>query len=86
DQFEIRKGLNFSIGMGMEVNTPRVERYDRQSTISLSAINPANGRPGALVVAGRDGQGRAFQPVLINAEPSASIAWNVLGQTNTIVR
>lgn len=86
DQFEIRKGLNFSIGMGMEVNTPRVERYDRQSTISLSAINPANGRPGALVVAGRDGQGRAFQPVLINAEPSASIAWNVLGQTSTIVR
>jgi hypothetical protein len=56
------------------------------STVSLTAINPVNQRPGALVVAGRDGQGRAFQPFLVKAEPSAGLAWNFRGRTDTVVR
>ncbi|MFN7939942.1 MAG: hypothetical protein U0R19_41830 [Bryobacteraceae bacterium] len=86
DQVELRKGLNLSFSLGFEINTPRVERYNRQSTVSFSAINPANGRPGALIVAGENGQPRSFQPLRMNAEPSASLAWNIPGQTNTIVR
>src|SRR5260370_39766205 len=56
------------------------------STVSLAAINPENGRPGALVVAGANGQGRAFQPFLAKLEPSASLAWHVGGNPKTAAR
>ena len=86
DQWEIRKGLVFSVSLGLDMAEPRKERYDRQSTVSLSAINPANGRPGALIVAGVNGQGRAFQPFLIKAEPSAGLTWNPFGATKSVIR
>ncbi|MBV6433444.1 MAG: hypothetical protein IANPNBLG_03622 [Bryobacteraceae bacterium] len=86
DQWELRKGLTFGISLGLNMSTPRVEKYDRQSTVSLTAINPQNNLPGALIVAGLNGQGRAFQPFLVKAEPSASLAWNVRGSTKTVVR
>jgi hypothetical protein len=54
--------------------------------VDLSAINPANGLPGALVVAGQDGAPRAFQPIHWDLNPSASIAWNPGGDANTVVR
>ncbi|MEZ5399623.1 MAG: hypothetical protein R2729_08125 [Bryobacteraceae bacterium] len=86
DQWEIRPGLTVSAGLTLDVSTPRVEKYDRQSTVSLRAINPANGRPGALVAAGVDGQGRAFQPVLAKLEPNAGISWNIMGSARTVGR
>jgi len=86
DQYEVRKGLSVSLSTTLTRRTPRVEKYDRQSTIDLKAINPANGRPGALVFANRDGRGRAFQPALINADWSGSLAWNPFGGTGTVVR
>jgi hypothetical protein len=76
DQYEPHKGLTISIGLNLTRHTPRTEKYNRQSTVDLSAINPANGRLGALVVAGQDGAPRAFQPIHWNLNPSASIAWN----------
>jgi hypothetical protein len=86
DQWELRKGLTFQASLGLEISSPRVEKHDRQSTISFSEINPVNQRPGALVVANHNGQPREFQPVLVKAEPSASLAWNPLGDTKTVVR
>jgi len=86
DRYELRKGLVVSVGLGLERSTPRVEKYDRQTTVDLAAINPANGRPGALVAAGRDGRGRAFQPAVFRLEPNASLAWNPGGDANTVVR
>lgn len=86
DQWEILKGLTLSVSVTLDGSGPRTEKYDRQSTVSPEVLNPANGRPGALVVAGRDGQGRAFQPFLWKADPSASLAWNVLGDTKTVAR
>lgn len=86
DQWEIRKGLTLSFGLNVDTSTPRVERYNRQSTVSFAAINPANNRPGAVIVAGENGTGRAFQPVLTKAEPSLSLAWNVLGSTKSVMR
>jgi len=85
DQWEIRKDLTFSWGLNLDGSTPRIEKYDRQSTVSFDAINPANGRPGALVVAGYDGKD-GFQPVLFKLEPSASLAWNVFGSTRNVLR
>jgi len=86
DQWEVRKGLTFSVGGTLTRRTPRIEKYDRQSTIDLSVINPANGRPGALVAAARDGRGRAFQSTRVSMDTSASLAWNPRGSTKTVVR
>jgi hypothetical protein len=52
DRYEAMKGLTINVGLTTHLFTPRTEKYDRQSNIDLSAINPANGLPGALVVAG----------------------------------
>jgi hypothetical protein len=37
-------------------------------------------------VAGHNGAGRAFQPAQVKVEPSASLAWNVQGDSKTVVR
>ena len=60
DSWEIHPSLTVAGSLNYEISTPRVEKYDRQSTIDLNAINPANGLPGAMVVAGADGAGRGF--------------------------
>ncbi|MBN8731643.1 MAG: hypothetical protein J0L64_13960 [Acidobacteria bacterium] len=86
DTWEIRKGLVFSVSVGLEVSEPRKEKYDRQSTVSFAALNPANNRPGALIVAGVNGQGRAFQPFVTRGEPSAGLTWNPFGAAKTVVR
>jgi hypothetical protein len=84
--YEAWPGLTFSFGLNMEPRWPRTEKYDRQTTVDLSAGNPANGRPGALIAAGRGGVGRSFQPFRLSFEPSASVAWNPRGDTRTVVR
>jgi hypothetical protein len=86
DQWDLKKNLNFSLGVNLDVATPRVEKYNRQSTVCFDAINPLNGRPGALIFAAQDGNGRAFQPTNVRAEPSASLAWNPRGRQNTLIR
>ncbi len=86
DNWEVRKGLTLSFSFGLDMNAPRTEKYNRLSTVSLSEINPVNGRPGALVVAGRNGRGRSFQPFLVKGEPSLGVAWNILGRTGSVLR
>lgn len=86
DEYELRPGLELSLALNLDLSTPRVERYDRQSTVDRATINPANGRPGALVFAGRDGVGRSFQPRRCRLEPRLGLAWNPLGKQGTVVR
>jgi len=86
DQWEMSKSVTFSLGFNLDMSSPRVEKYDRQSTVSVREINPANGRPGAMVAANRGGYGRGFQPFLVKGEPSAGLSWNVLGNTRNVVR
>lgn len=86
DQYEPRKGLSISFYVGLNRYTPRTEKYDRQSTVDLSAINPENGRLGALVFAGTGGYGRTFYPATLHADPSLSLAWNPRGDTKTVLR
>jgi|YNPBryunderm2012_1023409.scaffolds.fasta_scaffold00102_16 hypothetical protein len=78
--------LTLHWGINLDVQTPRVEKYDRQSTVDLDVVNPVNGRKGALIVAARDGNGRAFQPVRAKVEPGAGLAWTPLGHTKTVIR
>lgn len=86
EHFEIRKNLVLNIGATLRRESPRVDKYDRQSTVDLEAINPANGRKGALVAAARNGRGRAFRPVIVALNPSASLTWNPLGDSKTVIR
>jgi hypothetical protein len=86
DEVELSPYVSFSYGVNLDVSTPRVERYDRQSTVDRSRVNPANSRPGALIFAGRDGVGRAFQPWRWRLEPRLGLAWNPFRQQGTVVR
>ena len=86
DQWDILKGLTLSWSLNLDGSAPRVEKYDRQSTVDMNAVNPANGRNGAMVFAGLNGAGRSFQPFLTKLEPSASLAWSLLGDQRTLLR
>lgn len=86
DEWEIRQGLTVTMGLRFLISTPRVEKYDRQSTVDFDAINPANGKPGALVFAGRAGQERSFQPVVVSPGPSLTVSWNPAGDSKTVLR
>jgi hypothetical protein len=86
DSWEIQRGLTITTSLNLEVSTPRTEKYDRQSTVDPAAVNPANGRPGALVFANRGGYGRGFHRTQTRLEPSLGLAWNPWGQKKTVVR
>ncbi|MGE0130595.1 MAG: hypothetical protein AB7U82_21155 [Blastocatellales bacterium] len=86
DEYRMRPGVTVNFSLSLEVATPRIEKYDRQSTVSLEHINPENGKPGALIFAGRDGVGRALQPVTARWEPSVGLAVNPWNDRDTIVR
>jgi hypothetical protein len=85
DQYEIRKGLTVTLSATLTRRTPKIEKYDRQSTVDLSVVGD-DGRRGALVFANRDGRGRTFQRTLYNLDHAASLAWNPRGSTKTVVR
>ena len=86
DEIELTPNLTLSLRLSIDVETPRVEKYDRQSTVDLEAINPVNGLPGALVFAGRGGRGRGFQPVRVRPEPRVGLSWSPTAKRNTVVR
>lgn len=86
DSWEVRSGLTLNFSANVEYHRPRIEKYNRMSTVDLNAVNPANERPGALVVAGENGYGRSFQPARLRVEPGAGLAWNPRGDTKTVVR
>jgi hypothetical protein len=86
DSYEAGRGISFQFGVNVETSTPRTEKYDRQGTIDLDAVNPANGRKGAYVAAGTGGWGRSFQPVRTRVEPSAGLSWTPGGDTRTVLR
>lgn len=86
DQWRARPGVSLYGSLSFEVATPRIEKYNRQSTVSLDHVNPANGKPGALIFAGRDGIGRGLQPVTARVEPFVSLTVNPGNNRRTVVR
>lgn len=78
DNYEYSKGLNLTGSFTLEASTPRYEKYDRFSTVDLATSN--------LIFAGRDGQGRGFQPVIVRPQTSLGLAWNPGGETLHVVR
>jgi len=86
DHYEPRKGLAVDVAVSLTRFTPRVEKYDRQSTIDFGLMNPENRVAGALVAAGQNGESRGFRPALVRAQPSIGIAWNVTRDSKTVLR
>lgn len=86
DTFQISRNLTLVASLNFGLHMPRTEKYDRQSTVDPAAIDPAAGRPGALVFAGRNGIARGLRVANFDIDPSVSLAWNPLGNANTVVR
>lgn len=86
EQYRIRPGWTATFSLSVESALPRIEKYDRQSTVALDRINPANNRPGALIFAARNGVGRALQPTTVRVEPGAGLAINPRNDRRTVVR
>src|SRR5208337_1076899 len=86
DKYQLWKNLTISAGLNLSRRTPRVEEYNRQSTVDPSVIDPSNGFPGGLVFAGLDGIPRGLRRANIDLDPSAGVAWNPRGGAKTVVR
>src|SRR5579862_2307613 len=86
DKYAISKDLTLSVTLNLSRRTPRVEKYDRQSTVDPSVVDPSNGFPGGLVFAGIQGIPAGLRPANIDLDPSIGIAWNPLGDAKTVLR
>jgi hypothetical protein len=86
EQYQATRSLNLTLTLGLNHRSPRYEKYNRQSTVDLSVVNPANGRPGAMIVAGLNGVGRTLQSHHVRFSPGASLAWNPLGDSRIVLR
>lgn len=86
DKYALSKDLTVSLNLNFSRRTPRIEKYNRQSTVDPSAIDPSVGLPGALVFAGVNGISRGMRPANFDLDPSASVAWNPRGDAKTVVR
>lgn len=86
DEYEVTPNLTVTVSINLDLSSPRVEKFDRQSTVDLAEINPANGLPGALIFASRDGRGRTFQPYRARFEPRLGMAWSPTDSRDTVIR
>ncbi len=86
DEYQVTPHFSWTFSLGLQIGTPRREKYDRQSSLDLTLVNPSNNRPGALIFAGRDGRPRTFTPSQANWEPGIGWALNPWGSRRTVVR
>jgi hypothetical protein len=86
DEYEVTPKLTATLSLNLDISGPRVEKFDRQSTVDVDEVNPENGRPGALVFASHDGRSRSFQPYRARLEPRLGLAWSPTDARDTVVR
>lgn len=86
DQIELSKTLTATVSMSLDAITPHVEKFNRRSAVDLNALNPANGLPGALAFAGRDGRSRGFQPVRARLDSNFGLSWSPDSDRDTVLR
>src|SRR6185312_14947478 len=86
DKYQLAQNVSLSLGVSLTRHGPRMEKYNRQSTVDPAVINPANGLPGALAFAGRNGIPDGLRDPIFGINPSVSIVWNPGGAPNTVIR
>ena len=85
-EYKITPQLNWNFRLRLRTDTGRREKYNRQSTLDLKGINPANGLPGVLIFAGKNGIQRSFIPTHYSWLPGAGLAFSPSGDRNTVIR
>jgi hypothetical protein len=86
DDWKPLKGLTLNVGLRWEMDTPRLERDNRQSGFDSGPINPVSGTPGIVTFAGRDGVSRyAHEFDKDNFGPRIGFAWQPFGVAKTVV-
>jgi hypothetical protein len=86
DKYQFSKTLTMSLDFNFKRHTPRVEKYNRQSTIDPMVLDPATDRLGALVFAGRNRIPRGLRPSSVDLDWTFGLAWNPGGDSKTGVR
>ena len=86
DEYQITPNFTCNFSLGLQIDTARREKFNRQSSLDLKLLNPVNQRPGALIFAGREGRPRTFAPTQANWEPAISWALNPWGSRKTVIR
>ena len=86
DKYALSKNFIVNASLTFNLHTPRVEKYNRQSTVDPAVIDPSNGLPGALVFAGVGGISAGLRPTNYDLDPSVGISWNPRGNAKTVVR
>ncbi len=86
DQYQLSKNLMLNFGLDLSRRSPRVEKYNRLSTVDPLIYDPLANHMGGLAFAGRNGIPRGLRPANTDLDPSVGLAWNPLGHSNTVVR
>jgi len=86
DKYQVTKNLTLGFGLNFSHRAPRVEKYNRQSTVDPYVIDPAASHLGALVFAGQKGIPRGLRDANIDLDPRIGMAWNPRGDANTVIR
>jgi hypothetical protein len=86
DKYELSKNLTLTLNLNYSRRTPRVEKYNHQSTVEPSALDPSCWMRGAVVFAGLNHVSAGLRPANVDLDGSAGLAWNPRGNANTVVR
>jgi hypothetical protein len=86
DRYELGKAFTITLAARLNRRTPRVEKYNRQSTVNPHVLNPADELPGALSFAGIDGIPAGLRPTSYSLDPSVSFAWSPGANMRTAIR
>lgn len=76
DTWKIQPRLTLSLGLRWEMDTPRWDENNRQSSFDSKAINPVSGTPGIVTFAGVDGVSKyANNFDKNNFAPTVALVW-----------